>query len=223
MAPNEESLILVLKKVRHPLFRAAWTRKLVEEFEQLFPRVKLSGRTFRLIIDKCVTPAAPSSANEPEALFPSEPTAASESRERIVASGRRGRRLRQEATRPSPSTGAAPTLAVASAGRGPIVKQAILLHSLEDILRRFRSHSSPGFHRSTTNRRRFEHTLLRAKRTLQAKRAFHQDQLDSTPEPGRTGLVTHHTRAISQIDTLLDRLAQVQRLGRAEESHRKKA
>ncbi|CDW98695.1 hypothetical protein [Sporisorium scitamineum] len=223
MAPNEESLVLVLKKVRHPLFRAAWTRRLVEEFERLFPMVKLAGRTFRMIIDKCVTPAAQSSSSEPDNASSPERAAASTLPARNVASGRRGRRLRQEATKPS-SSDTAPTHVVAAPGRRPIVKQSILLATLDDILGRFHSSTSLRFHRSTTNRRRFEHTLLRAKRTLQAKKAFHQDQIHSprANESDKSRLETHHLAAISQIDALLDRVAQVQRLGRCNESRGKK-
>lgn len=228
MAPNEESLVLVLKKVRHPLFRAAWARKLVQEFERLFPNVKLSGRTFRMIIDKCVSPAAQlSSSSEPDDASTPPPAAASASADRIVASGRRGRRLRLEASKPSLSTDIAPPHP-ASPARRPIVKQSILLATLDDIVNRFNpphSSSSPAlrFHLSTTNRRRFEHTLLRAKRTLQVKRAFHQNELRASPafKIDRNGLETHHTREITQIDTLLHRIAHVQRLGRYHESHRK--
>ncbi|SJX61761.1 uncharacterized protein SRS1_12745 [Sporisorium reilianum f. sp. reilianum] len=209
MTPNEESLVLVLKKVQHPLFRAAWTRKLVKEFERFFPTVKLSGRTFRMIVDKCIAPAAQSTSSSE----PGVSTSAEASPERIAATGRRGRRLRHAATAPLPTSHT-----VTPAPRKPAIKQSILLHTLDDILTRF---SATRLHLSTTNRRRFEHTLLRAKRTLQLKKALHQTQL-AVPTANAAGAHTHHTRALAQLDTLLDRIAAVQRLGRCQDAHRKK-
>ncbi len=98
ITPNEESLILVLKKVRHPLFRTSWSRKLVDDFQELFPNVKLSGRTFRVLVDKCMT--APPSQSSSDAVAEAGAEAADSPGPTPavgVASGRRGRKLRQQA------------------------------------------------------------------------------------------------------------------------------
>ncbi|GAC96293.1 L-aminoadipate-semialdehyde dehydrogenase [Pseudozyma hubeiensis SY62] len=233
MRPNEESLVLILKKVRHPLFRASWTRKLVAEFERFFPQVKLSGRSYRMIIDKCVTPGSASQSRDTEMTATTEMDSTRVAAERIVASGRRGRRLRQEAATASQSIPSASSSIKAtshSAGpartpRPPIVKQSMLSTTLDEILNRFDgSRPSSCFHLSTTNRRRFEHTLLRAKRLLLQKKASHLHKLQPCPTTTDTSSAQaiHHTSAISQIDTLLDKLAQVQRLGRRQEAHSKR-
>lgn len=244
MIPNEESLVLILKKVRHPLLRASRARRLVAEFEQLFPKVNLSGRTYRMIIDKCVAPASVSTPKGPDTIASTETTIESLATGHIVASGRRGRRLRQEAATPfsSRSSGNTATLDPAGSpqtGRGPIVKQSILSQTLDDILQRFNpdqpSNRSLRLHLSTTNRLRFEHTLLRAKRALMVKKASHLEKVPTgspTTNASATGagpdktaasrMQTHHLHAVSQIDALLDRLAQVQRLGRRQEARSKK-
>ncbi|KAJ9478262.1 L-aminoadipate-semialdehyde dehydrogenase [Pseudozyma hubeiensis] len=242
MRPNEESLVLILKKVRHPLFRASWTRKLVGEFERFFPQVKLSGRSYRMILDKCVTPGSASHSSDAGMTATTEMDSTRVAAERIVASGRRGRRLRQEAAAsqslPSTTTSSSSSsssikatshsAAPARTPRPPIVKQSILSDTLDEILNRFDPNrpSSTRLHLSTTNRRRFEHTLLRAKRLLLEKKALHLQKLQPCP-PDNTqdtlsGQTLHHTSAISQIDTLLDKLAQVQRLGRRQEAQLKK-
>lgn len=233
MAPNEESLVLVLKKVRHPLFRASWTHKLVAEFERLFAKVKLSGRTYRMIIDKCVTPApACSLPGESDAVASTATVEPSAATPRFIASGRRGRRLRQKAMSDvSSSARTNPTAAPLHAEprrttRGAIVKQSILSQTLDHILHRFNpdSRSSLSFHLSTTNRRRFEHTLLRAKRSLLSKKDKHLQRLRLGSATARlpAGTTSHHSHAVSQIDALLHRIAQVQRLGRQQEAHAKK-
>lgn len=222
IAPNEESLVLVLKKVRHPLFRAAWARKLVDEFQQLFPDVKLSGRTFRIIIDKCVVPARkpPPEAPPAEATQPSPAV----SREHLVASGRRGRRLRQQAA----SANLVPNqtcLLAETKGKRPNIKQSILSRTLADMLERFGPGSQRVVHRSTTNRRRFEYTLLQARRALEHQQQLHEQEMRSgrAGDAHQDGRHRHHTAAIEQIEALLRLIAQVRRLGRSQEARRKKA
>ncbi|SPO23174.1 uncharacterized protein UTRI_01852 [Ustilago trichophora] len=222
--PNEESLILVLKKVQHPLFRAAWTRKLVDEFQQLFPTVKLSGRTFRMIIDKCVAPA-PGTSPEKAALSSPAPSPAAQQHSKI-ASGRRGRRLRQQAAEqmlPDPE----PSPVQSSKIRGPIVKRSILIQTLTEILTRFDPTTTTTttpllLHLSTTNRRRFELTLLKAKRCLLVKKQHHMDQIDRAPSEAaaREGYLRHEKAALSEIEKLLTLIAQVQRLGRSDETRK---
>ncbi|KAF6767122.1 hypothetical protein PSEUBRA_002729 [Kalmanozyma brasiliensis GHG001] len=219
IVPNEESLVLLLKKVCHPLFRASWTRRLVDDFERLFPQVSVSGRTFRMILANCLAPApAPALAGVPASM----PAV----RERVVASGRRGRRLRQAAATNNTAS-ASPDVTVATA-REPRLKVSILSQTLETILTRFAHFTaahdpSRRLHLSTTNRLRFEHTLLRAKRMLLVKRAAHQEALRSIAAVGkRKRMTTHHTHAITQINIALDRIAAVQRLGRCEEAHWKR-
>ncbi|SPO21864.1 uncharacterized protein UTRI_01852_B [Ustilago trichophora] len=223
--PNEESLVLVLKKVRHPLFRAAWTRKLVDEFQQLLPTVKLSGRTFRIIIEKCVAPA-PGLASESVALPEPAPSATAE-HPSTIASGRRGRRLRQQAAEqilPDPC----PVSLKSSKTRGPIIKRSILSQTLTEILTRFRPNPTLTktllLHLSTTNRRRFEHTLLKAKRCLLVKKQHHMDQIARAPTEAaaREGFLRHEKASLNEIDNLLDLIAKVQRLGRSEETRKKK-
>ena len=174
MMPNEESLVLVLKKVRHPLFRAAWARRLVDEFERLFPQVKLSGRSFRMVIDKCVAPAVTRSVSNDSAC---------------------------KSTTASTHGDQHPSLHPPASTRPSIVKQSILLSTLTTIINRF---TTTPLHRSTTNRRRFEHSLLRTTRILRDKRS-----------------TTSHPHQLNYIDTLLTRIAQVKRLGRRHDAHRK--
>ncbi|KAJ1027393.1 hypothetical protein NDA18_003399 [Ustilago nuda] len=217
IVPNEESLVLMLKKVRHPLFRAAWTRKLVQDFQRLFPKVRLTGRTYRMIIDQCVAPAPVLQPRPEEAVSEDAPAAT----EHMVASGRRGRHLRQAASSTKSSSSTPPTSSTTalSATRGPIIKQSILANTLQDILNRFQpTHPTSYLHLSTTNRRRFEHTLLRALRLLNPKRDYHLQKLK---EGAKQGLVKHHSAAVEDIVRIIGLIAQVKRLGRMEEERRK--
>lgn len=219
LVPNEESIVLVLKKVRqpkvrHPLFRAAWSRKLVEEFQRLFPEVHLTGRTFRMILDNCIASAPTSQPRQEEAA----PAAT----EHVVAKGRHGRRLRQAAskasTTPFPTSPPTPP----PTNRGPIVKQGIVANTLQDILKTFsRSNLASPLHLSTTNRRKFEHTLLRTLRLLRVKKEHHRQKLSK--ETTREGVVKHHTAAIADIDRIIKLIGKVKRLGRREEKRGKRA
>lgn len=210
--PNQESLVLVLRKVRHPLFRASWACKLLAEFEQLFPQVKLSGRTFRMLIDKCVvsahSDARPPASEEARLAISTEHATRSGHQAPTPTKSKDDRHLTAN-TSPQPST-----------PRRGRIKQALLAQILQDILARFSLSSPLHLHRCTTNRRRFEHTLLRAKRILLAQKLAHIHPLQS-PSPPTTSLAKHHTASLAHIDSLLARLADVQRLGRAEESRRK--
>lgn len=199
--PNEESLVLVLKKVRHPLFRAAWTRKLVDEFQHLFPEVKLSGRSFRLIIHQSVVPAP---ARTP---VPIEQASSQ-------LSSTTGHRARKQP----------PVAPKMSASRGPIIKIAILYRTLKDILTRFRPTFPPKesqLHLSTTNRMRFEHTLSRAKRIISAKREYHLEKVEKHGESEGDRFVKHHRAAAEELERLLKLIRNAQRMGRAEEQRRK--
>jgi hypothetical protein len=151
IVPNEESLVLVLKKVRHPLFRASWSRKLLDEFVQRWPHVRLTGRSYRMVLDLCAT-------------APPKPTSDSHAREggerKVAVPG-----------------------SIPDRARGVIVKATLLERTLLDILARFESNPST-FHRTTTNRFRFNHTLVNLRRIVKLKLATH-------PQPTQLNHIIH--------------------------------
>ncbi|SPO44102.1 uncharacterized protein PSANT_01787 [Moesziomyces antarcticus] len=159
IVPNEESLVLVLKKVRHPLFRASWSRKLLDEFMQRWPHVRLTGRSYRIVLDLCAT-------------APPKPTPDSHARE--------------GGERKVPVSESAPGRA-----RKVIVKATLLERTLLDILTQFESNPRT-FHRTTTNRFRFNYTLINLRRIVKLK-------LASNPQSTQLNHIIHLIHRLQHI------------------------